>query len=84
MSIRYLVLTFLGAVAFLIGGLATAQDLVVDSTPSRVANEFSPVRSLGGTVDRIEERAADHALQQPMLNEILGAGWQVISYRQNT
>jgi len=84
MSIRYLVLTSLGAVAFLIGGLAAAQDLVVDSTPSRVANEFSPVRSLGGTVDRIEERAADHALQQPMLNEILGAGWQVISYRQNT
>ena len=84
MSIRYLVLTSLGAVAFLIGGLAAAQDLVVDSTPSHVANEFSPVRSLGGTVDRIEERAADHALQQPMLNEILGAGWQVISYRQNT
>jgi hypothetical protein len=63
---------------------AFAQQLVVDTTPSHVANEFSPIRALGGTVDRVEMKAADHALTQPMLNEILSAGWQVMSYRQNT
>ena len=63
---------------------ATGQDLVVDAVPSHVTNEFSPFRALGSTVDRIEVKAADKALEQPMLNEILGAGWQVISYRQNT
>jgi len=56
----------------------------VDAVPSHVTNEFSPFRALGSTVDRIEVKAADKALEQPMLNEILGAGWQVISYRQNT
>jgi hypothetical protein len=69
---------------FLINGNAVAQELIVDSAPSHVANVFSPVRSMGGAVDRIETRAADRALEQPMLKEILGAGWQVVSYRQNT
>ena len=63
---------------------AVAQDLVVDAAPSHVVNQFSPILSLGGTVDRVEERVADRSLSQPMLNEILGAGWQVMSYRQNT
>jgi hypothetical protein len=63
---------------------AVGQELIVDSTPSHVANVFSPVRAMGGAVDRIERKAADTALEQPMLKEILGAGWQVVSYRQNT
>jgi hypothetical protein len=42
------------------------------------------VRALGGTVDRVEKKAADSALTQPLLGEILNAGWQVMSYRQNT
>jgi hypothetical protein len=65
-------------------GAAVGQELVVDSAPARAINEFSPVRALGGTVDRIEMKAADHALEQPMLGEILGAGWQVVSYHKNT
>ena len=67
-----------------IGKNAAGQELVVDSAPSHVVNVFSPVRTLGSTVDRIEMKAADTALQQPMLNEILNAGWQMVSYRQNT
>ncbi len=61
-----------------------AQQLIVDSAPAHVVNTFSPVRAMGGAVDRIEMEAADSALEQPMLNEILNAGWQVVSYRQNT
>jgi F5/8 type C domain len=60
------------------------QELVVDSAPSHAVNTFTPVRAFGGAVDRIEMKAADSALQPPMLNEILGAGWQMVSYRQNT
>jgi hypothetical protein len=65
-------------------GFAVSQDLVVDASRSHVANEFSPVRAFGAAVDRIETRAADNAFAQPVLTEILGAGWQVVSYRQNT
>jgi hypothetical protein len=63
---------------------AGAQRLVVDSAPSHVVNVFSPVRAFGGAVDRIEMKAADTALQEPMLHQILAAGWQTVSYRQNT
>jgi hypothetical protein len=72
------------AVIFTLAAPVFAQDLVVDANPAHVANRFSPVLSLGGTVDRVETRVADRALTQPMLDEILGAGWQVMSYRQNT
>ncbi len=84
MSIRDTILTALAATVFFSQSAARGQDLVVDSTPSHVVNEFSPVRALGAAVDRIEMKAANHALEQPMLGEILGAGWQVVSYRQNT
>jgi hypothetical protein len=82
MSIRNVSTLVIVAIACFSAPSTRGQELVVDS--ARMANKFSPVRSLGGTVDRIETRAADHALEQPMLNEILGAGWQVMSYRQNT
>ena len=70
--------------ACLIARNAAGQDLVVDSAPAHVLNVFSPVRTMGSTVDRIEMKAADTALQPPMLGKILNAGWQVVSYRQNT
>ncbi len=84
MSIRNSSLAAFAATAILAASAVVGQDLVVDSSPAHVANEFSPIRALGGAVDRIEMKATDHALEQPMLNEILGAGWQVVSYRQNT
>src|ERR1700691_3950078 len=68
----------------LTGQNGNAQGLIIDSAPSHVANVFSPILAMGGTVDRIEMKAADNALEQPMLKEILSAGWQVVSYRQNT
>ncbi len=82
MSIRNVLSLLIAGIACFAAHDATGQDLVVDS--AHIANQFSQVRSLGGMVDRIETKAADHALEQSMLNEILGAGWQVISYRQNT
>jgi hypothetical protein len=78
---RIATLVVAGAVCFVAHAVA-GQELVVDS--SHPVNEFSPVRALGGTVDRVESKAADGALTQPLLGEILNAGWQVMSYRQNT
>jgi hypothetical protein len=83
MSFRYLLCGAFAAILSLSGPLF-AQNLVVDANPAHVANQFSPILSLGGTVDRVETRVADRALTQPMINEILGAGFQIMSYRQNT
>jgi hypothetical protein len=65
-------------------GAAAAQNLVVDATPSHVANSFSPIRALGAGVDRIGVGLADKMLVEPMLKEILASGWQPVTYRQNT
>ena len=65
-------------------GPIAAQNLVVDATSSHVANSFSPIRSLGAGVDRIGVGLADKMLVNPMLKEILSAGWQSVTYRQNT
>src|SRR5215472_6770000 len=77
--------------ALLIGGVVSLQsqalavdELVVDAVPARVMNVFSPVRALGTSLDRVDMKAADHALTNPMLTELLSAGWQSVSYRQNT
>jgi hypothetical protein len=61
-----------------------AQKVTVDSDPAHVANTFSPVHSLGAAIDRLRTGAPDHLLKDPLLKEILGAGWQTVTYRQNT
>src|ERR1700691_383908 len=63
---------------------ALAQKIIVDADPSHVANTFSPVRSLGAAIDRLRTGLPDHLLKDPLLHEILGAGWQTVTYRQNT
>jgi len=63
---------------------AIAQTITVDAAPSHVANTFSPVRSLGAAIDRLRTGTPDHLLTDPVLKEILGAGWQTVTYRQNT
>src|SRR5579872_6237916 len=61
-----------------------AQDLIVDAAPSHVVNRFSPVKALGGTVDRLSNGVAETTLTEPILSQVLSAGWQTMSYRQNT
>jgi len=81
---------------------ARAQNIVVDATPSHAVNAFSPLRALGGAIDRLRsgtgapaagnhrptreeiEKNTDTLLSNPVLSEILGAGWQPVTYRQNT
>ncbi len=63
---------------------AVAQKVTVDATPSHVANTFSPPHSLGAAIDRLKTGTPDKLLTDPLLKEILGAGWQTVTYRQNT
>lgn len=63
---------------------ASAQTVMVDSSPSDIQNTFSPVRSLGASIDRLRTGTADHLLTDPLLHEILNSGWQTVTYRQNT
>ena len=79
-------------VLFLPGGILRAQSIVVDAAPSHAVNSFSPVTSLGGAIDRLRggptkednEKNTERLLTNPVLNEMLGAGWQTVTYRQNT
>ncbi|MGB8732262.1 MAG: hypothetical protein WCC99_13520, partial [Candidatus Sulfotelmatobacter sp.] len=61
--------------------VAIAQTVTVDAAPSHVANTFSPVRSLGAAIDRLRTGTPEHLLTAPILPEILGAGWQTVTYR---
>jgi NedA-like, galactose-binding domain len=73
-------------------GGARAQNIVVDAAPSHAVNTFSPFRALGGAIDRLRggntreenEKHTERLLTGPVLKELLGAGWQTVTYRQNT
>jgi hypothetical protein len=62
----------------------TAQTVLVDATPSHVVNKFSPLYALGSTVDRVPSNATDMFFRPDQIQQVLSAGWGVISYRQNT
>ena len=70
------------------GGAALAQEavhkIVVDSAPSHAVNSFSPVDALGAGVDRLRLGVADKVLSETFLKQVLSAGWQSVTYRQNT
>jgi hypothetical protein len=81
----------LGAGAcFSLAALAGAQSIVVDT--SHIVNSFSPPRTLGGAIDRLRggatreenEKHTERLLTDPVLKELLGAGWGAVTYRQNT
>jgi hypothetical protein len=71
---------------------AGAQNIVVDAASAHAVNAFSPFRALGGAIDRLRggnsrEENENHTarlLTGPVLKELLGAGWQTVTYRQNT
>ncbi len=74
------------AVSF--GGFAaqplSAQTIRVDADPGHVSNTISPAIALGAGIDRLPYGAADKLYVQPTIDQVLSAGWQMVSYRQNT
>jgi F5/8 type C domain len=72
------------AALLFIAPVATSQTIVVDAAPSHAVNSFSPIRALGAGVDRLKTGSTDHVLSDPILKQVLEAGWQPVTYRQNT
>ena len=75
---------FILSIVCLAGGLGAAQTVTVDATPSHVVNRFVPRYALGSTVDRVPSNATDVFFRPDQIQEVLSAGWGVMSYRQNT
>src|SRR5215471_7393334 len=71
---------------FLVGfaGSAQAQNIVVDATPGHVTNTIRPTEALGAGIDRIPYGAADKLFVDSTVGQVLAAGWQTVTYRQNT
>ncbi len=64
--------------------MAVTQTVTVDASPSHVANTFSPPHALGAAIDRLRTGSPEKLLNDPLLSIILNAGWQTVTYRQNT
>jgi F5/8 type C domain len=63
---------------------AQAQTIHVDATPSHATNTIRPTEALGAGIDRLPYGAADKLLTEENLKQVLSAGWQTVTYRQNT
>ena len=70
--------------ALLMVATAPAQMIEVDANPAHVLNTFRPLYALGTTVDRVPSNATDTFFKPDQIQQILSAGWGVVSYRQNT
>src|SRR5208283_1411251 len=69
-------------VALIASSAAYSQTIRVDT--DHATNSFIPNQSLGAGIDRIPSAAAEKYFGQPALPAILAAGWQPVTYRQNT
>jgi len=68
--------------AFLSVKLCSAQTVQVDV--SQEVNKFVPTEALGAGIDRINITATDKLFTEPVMKQVLSAGWQTLTYRQNT
>jgi hypothetical protein len=64
--------------------LLHAQSIHVDATPSHSTNSIRPTQALGAGIDRLPYQAADKLFTEENLKQVLSAGWQAVTYRQNT
>ena len=65
-------------------GVVVSQTIRVDATPGHAAKTFSPTETLGAGIDRLNSAATDKLFTEPVMKAVLSAGWQTVSYRQNT
>ncbi|MGB2632661.1 MAG: discoidin domain-containing protein [Candidatus Acidiferrum sp.] len=63
---------------------ALAQSIHVDATPAHSTNTIRPTEALGAGIDRLPYGAADKLYVPDTIKQVLSAGWQTITYRQNT
>ena len=65
----------------LISTVALTQTIRVDSTPGHGAKSFVPTTALGAGIDRISTAATNKLFTEPVMNKVLSAGWQTVSYQ---
>src|SRR5258708_11220278 len=77
-----------GAAVILLGvfsaPVARAQTIHVDATPTHATNTIKPTEALGAGIDRLPFGAADKLFVDETIKQVLSAGWQTVTYRQNT
>ncbi len=61
-----------------------ADTIRVDAAPEHATNTIRPTEALGAGVDRLPYGAADKLFNPETLARVLSAGWQTVTYRQNT
>src|ERR1700733_1730121 len=65
-------------------GVAAGQTIHVDAAAGHATNTIVPTQALGAGVDRLPYGASDKLLTEENLDKVLSAGWQTVTYRQNT
>ena len=63
---------------------SAAQTIRVDIGDGAAVNTFVPTQTFGAGIDRMNSTAVEKLFTQPAINTVLSAGWQTVSYRQNT
>ena len=63
---------------------ALSQTVRVDVTPGHAVNTFVPTEALGAGIDRIDTVSTDKVFAEPVMRQVLSAGWNSVTYRQNT
>jgi hypothetical protein len=56
----------------------------VDIGEGAEVNTFVPNQAFGAGIDRMNSTAVEKLFTQPAIDKVLSAGWQTVSYRQNT
>ena len=75
---------WLGVTLLLPGAHGVADTIRVDAAPEHLTNSIRPAEALGAGVDRLPYGAADKLFTTDTLTRVLSAGWQTVTYRQNT
>ena len=76
--------TSLSCALLIFSTVVRSQTIRIDATPGHVSNRFVPTSTLGAGIDRISTAATDKLFTEPVMKQVLSAGWQTVSYRQNT
>src|ERR1700681_3533193 len=64
--------------------IVRSQSIHVDATPSHATNTIKPTEALGAGIDLLPYGAAEKLFVDDTIKQILSAGWQTVTYRQNT
>ena len=73
------------AVALALASLpCLGQTIRVDAAPEHATNRIRPSEALGAGVDRLPYGAADKLFNPDTIARVQSAGWQTVTYRQNT